>query len=320
MAIILVVVGHFADYLTETSEICRSIRLFIYAFHMPLFLFISGLFHSDRKVAGRCTFLVLSGFLLKFVFSASHLLRTGEPVFELTGGAGIPWFLFVLAFYTGLTHILRDQNLKLVLLFSIILALFTGYDRSVGNAFYLSRIVVFYPFYLMGRTLEQPRATEVRKQHRWITFFAMAFLWAWGYICYRFPNQLSFLQDLFSGKMSYGEIFQGYDPVNVLYGPLYRAGFYLLAVLLIWSFIFITPYYRIRALTYLGSHTINVYFWHGIIMKHVNTYLPYKSMIRMGLPEWAVITVIPLVLTVILSLGIFDFPLRQLKEAVYRKK
>lgn len=320
MAIILVVVGHFADYLTETSEISRSIRLFIYAFHMPLFLFISGLFHSDREVTRRCTFLVLAGFLLKFVFSASHLFRTGEPSFELTGGAGIPWFLFVLTAYTALTYILRQQNLKLVLLFSIVLALFAGYDPGVGDAFYLSRIVVFYPFYLMGRTLEQPRATEVRKQNRWITLFALAFLWAWGYICYRFPDQLSFLQDLFSGKMSYMEIFQGYDRINVIYGPLYRAGFYLLAFLLIWSFIFITPYYRIKALTYLGAHTINVYFWHGIIMKHVNSYLPYRRMVRMGVPEWVIIVVIPLLLAVILSTGIFDFPLRQLKEAVYRRE
>ena len=320
MAIILVVVGHFADYLTETSEISRSIRLFIYAFHMPLFLFISGLFHSDREVTRRCTFLVLAGFLLKFVFSASHLFRTGEPSFELTGGAGIPWFLFVLAAYTALTHILKDQNLKLVLFFSIVLSLFAGYDLKVGDAFYLSRIVVFYPFYLMGRTLEQPRATELRKQHRWITFFALAFLWAWGYICYRFPDQLSFLQDLFSGKMSYAEIFQGYDHINVLYGPLYRAGFYLLAFLLIWSFIFITPYYRIRAFTYLGAHTINVYFWHGIIMKHVNSYLPYRRMVRMGLPEWVIMVVVPMALAIILSLGLFDFPLRQLKEAVYKRK
>ena len=85
--------------------------------------------------------------------------------------------------------------------------------------------------------------------------------------------------------MPYAEIFQGFDRVHVLYGPLYRVLFYLLALLLIWSFIFITPYYRIRALTWLGSHTINVYFWHGIIMKHVNNILPYREMVRMGIPE-----------------------------------
>lgn len=319
MAITLVVAGHFADYLTDISPVSRSIRLFIYAFHMPLFFFISGLFHSDREVTRRCTFLIMSGFLLKFVFTLARMIRGGDPFFDLTGGAGIPWFMFVLASYTALTYILREQNLKLVLLFSLLLGLFAGYDQNVGNALFLSRTVVFYPFYLMGRTLAQAGAARVRKQHRWITVFALAFLWSWGYICWRFPDQLSFLQDLFSGKMSYAEIFQGFDPVHVLYGPLYRAGFYLLALLLIWSFIFITPYYRIRALTYLGSHTINVYFWHGIVMKQVNDYLPYREMVRMGIPEWVILVVIPLILSLVLSLGTFGFPLKQLKEAVYKK-
>jgi fucose 4-O-acetylase-like acetyltransferase len=320
MAIVLVVVGHFADYLTESSMISRSIRLFIYAFHMPLFFFISGLFHRDREVTRRCTFLVLSGFLLKMVFASLPLLRGREPSFELTGGGGIPWFLFVLAAFTALTYILREQNLKLILFCSFILGMAVGYDRSVGDAFYLSRTLVFYPFYLMGRTLAQPGATELRKKNRWITIFALVFLFAWGYLCYRFPDQLSFLQDLFSGKMPYAEIFEGYDRINVLCGPIYRAGFYLLGFLLIWSFIFITPYYRIKALTYLGSHTINVYFWHGIIMKVVNRYLPYKQMVDTGLPEWVIILAIPLALSVILSLGIFDFPLHYLKQAVYKKE
>lgn len=319
LAIILVVAGHFADYLTGISPVSRSIRLFIYAFHMPLFFFVSGLFHRDREVVRRCTFLVMAGFLLKFVFTILRTARGGALSFDLTGGAGIPWFLFVLAAYTAMTCVLREQNLKLILFFSLLFGMFAGYDENIGDALYLSRIVTFYPFYLMGRTLAQPGAAKVRKQHRWITFFALVFLWSWGYICFRFPDQLSFLQDLFSGKMSYTEIFRGYDSIHVLYGPLYRAGCYLLALLLIWSFIFITPYYRIKAFTYLGSNTINVYFWHGIIMKVVNYFLPYEKMVRMGIPEWVILAAIPLALSVILSLGIFGFPLKLLKEAVYKR-
>lgn len=45
-----VVIGHFADFVVDRSDTCKSIYLFIYAFHMPLFIFISGLFHTDRNV------------------------------------------------------------------------------------------------------------------------------------------------------------------------------------------------------------------------------------------------------------------------------
>ena len=45
-----VVVGHFADQYTDVSNAYGSIFLFIYSFHMPLFIFISGLFYNDKNL------------------------------------------------------------------------------------------------------------------------------------------------------------------------------------------------------------------------------------------------------------------------------
>ena len=39
-----VVLGHIADCYTLEHESMRSLYLFIYSFHMPLFIFLSGLF------------------------------------------------------------------------------------------------------------------------------------------------------------------------------------------------------------------------------------------------------------------------------------
>ena len=319
LTIVLVVVGHFADYLTKTSTISQSVRLFIYAFHMPLFIFISGLFHSDREVTRRCTYLVLAGTLLKFVLCATHIARGGVPLYVFAGGAGIPWFLFVLAVYTGFTYIIREQNLKLIFFFAILIGMFAGYDRNVGDAFYLSRILVFYPYYLMGRIIPQQKITEFRRSHRWLTLLALIILGGWGYTCWKYLPQHEFLQDMFMGKYPYAVVFANYDKINILIGPLFRAGCYALGFLLIGSFIFITPYYRIKALTYLGGHTINVYFWHAIVMKNANKLYPFRRLIKHGVPEMVVILAIPLVLSIILSTGIFNFPLKQLKDAVYKR-
>ena len=319
LTIVLVVTGHFADYLTKTSALSQSVRLFIYAFHMPLFIFMSGLFHSDREVTRRCTYLVLSGALLKFVLCVTHILRGGDPMYVFAGGAGIPWFLFVLAVYAALTYLLREQNLKLIFFFAILIGMFAGYDRQVADAHYLSRIVVFYPFYLLGRIIPQQKITEFRRNHRLLTIPALAVLGAWGYACWEYFPQLSFLQNLFMGRYPYAVVFVNYDKINILIGPLFRAGCYLLAFVLIWAFIFITPYYRIKALTYLGGHTINVYFWHAIVMKNANKLYPFRRIIKHGVPEMVVILAIPIVLSIILSTGLFNFPLKQLKDAVYKK-
>ncbi len=48
--IMLVVLGHaFINYVSSSSYI-PSLLVFIYTFHMPLFLFVSGLFHTDNEM------------------------------------------------------------------------------------------------------------------------------------------------------------------------------------------------------------------------------------------------------------------------------
>ena len=41
--IFLVVLGHAAEYNLRSSESMRSLFFFIYTFHMPVFIFVSGL-------------------------------------------------------------------------------------------------------------------------------------------------------------------------------------------------------------------------------------------------------------------------------------
>ena len=58
--ITLVVGGHFADTLIDYSKIYSSIFLFIYAFHMPLFIFISGYFHSEKNITKKNNILYIT--------------------------------------------------------------------------------------------------------------------------------------------------------------------------------------------------------------------------------------------------------------------
>lgn len=53
--IFLVVFGHFLESKMGHSLICNELHAFIYLFHMPLFIFISGYFshRSDKKSFGK---------------------------------------------------------------------------------------------------------------------------------------------------------------------------------------------------------------------------------------------------------------------------
>lgn len=54
--ITLMVIGHFADVFCTESDLCRSIYLFIYAFHMPVLFFISGLFYKNERIVEKVFF------------------------------------------------------------------------------------------------------------------------------------------------------------------------------------------------------------------------------------------------------------------------
>lgn len=51
--IMLVVVGHFADAYSKSSVLLRCVAIFIYTFHMPAFMFVSGLFCRNTVKNGK---------------------------------------------------------------------------------------------------------------------------------------------------------------------------------------------------------------------------------------------------------------------------
>ena len=64
-----VVVGHIIDFATAESDVYKSIFLFIYSFHMPLFIFLSGLFNKNRDTKKK----VISFIFLGFAFDISYI-------------------------------------------------------------------------------------------------------------------------------------------------------------------------------------------------------------------------------------------------------
>ena len=146
LLIVLVVIGHFADALINDSNAFKSLYVFIYAFHMPLFIFISGLFFKPKDVTSKCLMYISIGFALKITnFLVKYFLGL-NPSFSILSDGGIPWFMFAIAIFTLLAYILRKHNKTYILFFSILLACFAGYDKEIGDFLYLSRIIIFFPF------------------------------------------------------------------------------------------------------------------------------------------------------------------------------
>ena len=117
---------------------------------MPLFIFVSGLFHKNKDIASKIVMYVLIGFLYKAAIYFVQIWYGVRPSFNMFSGVGVPWYMFALAVFIGITYLLRNVNKKLLLLCSIVISLLAGYDTNIGDYLYLSRLFVFYPFYLLG--------------------------------------------------------------------------------------------------------------------------------------------------------------------------
>ena len=280
--ITLVVAGHFADQLTDYSSIYSSIYLFIYAFHMPLFIFISGYFHSDRNTTKKVLFYTSLGFLYKIVsFLIDRLNGDSQYIFNLLADSGLAWFMFVLAIYTFALSLLKDQNKKFILIGSIILACFIGYDKSIGDFLYLSRAIIFFPFYILGTIL-----------------------------CITKVNTLYGLRYMFSGRHPF--------PDGIItYGPIIRLACYIISIVLSISLIILISSKNIKWISNFGKNTINVYFWHLNLFYIFKSYINLNSIYSSFSLGFIVYIITTIVVTVILSTKIFNFPVNILKKQIF---
>ncbi len=312
MLITLVVVGHFADKFTAQSDVFKGIFLFIYTFHMPLFVLISGRLHSNRRITDKCLFYVGVGFLLKAVLYICRKAIGGAPAFFLLSDADLPWYLFAMVAYILITYLLREQSKWFVLLLSILIACFAGLDSTVGDTLYLSRIVVFFPFYWGGTMLNTEGLLRIKKQ-KWIIALAVLLVCAWGILCLIFTDNLYLLRHLFTGR-------NPYSSAIIQYGPWVRLFCYALSLIVSLSVMMLIPARRIAAITVMGERSLHVYFWHWPAFLLLNHFLRINEVFYWGNNIGKVLYLLLAgALAVVLSQKFASYPLEWVRKLCNKK-
>ncbi len=151
LLIALVTAGHFIQPVT-TTRLTYNIYFFIYTFHMPCFIFLSGLltrktFHIRNLLEPLWLY-----FIFKILTHCTEGLIDGQISLNIDffRESGAPWYLFSLALWNLTLPALKEQKPAAVLTGSIILGLFSGYSPSVGSTFVLGRTLAFAPFFYAG--------------------------------------------------------------------------------------------------------------------------------------------------------------------------
>ena len=267
LLIILVVVGHFTDIaIDEGSEALKSLFLIIYSFHMPLFIFINGLLcknivRDKTKVLNKVITFGGLYVLLKAVLYFTRTVIGHEDIsFHLFKEDGVPWYLFATAAYYVISYILRDVNKKWLLAMSFVTALLVGYDPDINDVFVMSRIIVFYPFFIVGWMLDVDKLAELMKKV-WIKLIGIAGVAGLSLMCIFRCEMLYELRPMFTGR-------NGYDELENIVSPeaVFRILAYILSFLMCFCVMAFMPHIKLWLLSGIGQRTLAVFLLHRPIL------------------------------------------------------
>ena len=294
--IFLVVVGHMTSDYVSDSMLVRQVTLWIYMFHMPAFIFISGLVHKQYINEARASLGVrgethlrsdkllgffLCGFALKVFLQFSRTLMEQNPIWKWFEEPGIPWYLFVMAEYEllfyliryidgggsfkdadGIVHKLKGLKPQYVIAIAFAISAIIGYFPAVGDTLCLARMINFLPIYMLGYYADLKKFNAFIKEHKNTKFAAWVIIAITLILCYFGDFKMYGLRKVFTGRRSYEYLADYVGSVVLDWGWAARLLAWAFALILSLAIIAVIPDRDLGFVTTIGARTLNVYFWH----------------------------------------------------------
>ncbi len=315
LLIFLVVMGHFVTQFTGSSELMRSMFIIIYYFHMPLFVFVSGMFAKSSWKDGVLKVNKIIAYLILYVGLKLIIFLEGvafgkEPTFRLFYESGIPWYMLAMAVFICMTYVLRDVNPKYLIPFTILLACIAGYDKGVGDIFAISRIIVFYPVFLAGFYTDSVKLAEYTRKPV-LRIASAVLLIVFVVLAFAERDALYCVRSVVTGRSPFATF-----PVPEL-GFLFRLGHYLVGGILSFAVICVLPNKQ-NKLSYIGAATLPIYFLHRpILYVFMDSGLGREMVTSLG--EWGIpaFLALSIVLTFALSIKPLSVPFNKLMKCKF---
>lgn len=280
--ILLVVLGHLIERPQSDSLLLGMLYTAIYSFHMPLFVFLSGIFARETLKRRDYDKIIWTLFLPLVVFQPIYI-----SVGALTGWNSYPpfapyWILWFIASLIGWRILLPLVASPAGLAVAVAGALLAGFDQGVGYALSASRTIYFLPFFVLGH-LYGLQLVEMAQKKRVLfaclfaaTMLGVTFWWWHGLD----PAALTGSHDYDSA------------PPDAAFPGLGRLLVIVLSVAALLGFAAVVPR-RWKALEWLGQRSLSIYLLHGlVVMVFVSSGAPDLIPHPVLLPVLLVLTVI----------------------------
>lgn len=274
--IVLVVSGHFAIKMTGFGPV-KSLLYFIYIFHMPCFVFVSGFLAKRINAEGKLRAdRILVTIWLYLIFKAVNAIITyaftQKLDFNILKDSSAPWYLLALSIWYILVPLIERIKTVYLLPASIFIGLMAGYCNHIHNVLSLSRVLVFFPFFIIGFSLSEEKLNSFL--NRRIKFIAIFYLFALFIILLVYRKKVNPVSDIIYAAGPYSDALGKLAP----YGIFIRFIWYILAFVTSAAYMLLIPR-RPTFFSSLGSRTLQVYMSH-IWCRNILDYLGFFELIK----------------------------------------
>lgn len=255
--IFLMIYGHMIQSFIPVSTAYKSVFLFIYSFHMPLLAFISGIVSkstlSNSDVGKLISKLGVPLVAFQIVYEIPLILFSGvitACTFNLQPNA-LQWYLLSLLSWRLMLPLFN--HLRYPILFSFLIALFSGVSSNTGEYLGISRTLHFFPIFLLGHYIGIEHLSRLTFKGSKLAYASVLIIAAG--IFYFYP-QID--QRWMFGSFAYVNLghHEWYAFVNRIY-------VYCSAIIIGGAFLGLIPSAKNR-ISYLGAHVLYVYLWSGL--------------------------------------------------------
>lgn len=264
LLIIFVVIGHYTQQFRADNETLQRIYVFIYSFHMPIFIFVTGLFSKkavDEKNIKKALPYLTCFFATTLILFITKALLGWAPVFELFSPSGISWYLLSMFFMFLITMLIKDYKPQYIFVLSLIIGVMCGFVQTENPDFFTwMRTLTFYPFFCLGYISDREKIEKATNKIS-IKITAVIFFVSIYLLIYFFPKQADKISRLNTARHTFSELGR-FAP----YGWELRLLTYAISFAAIFLLISLIPRKRIKGFTSLGERTLGIYMFHYVIV------------------------------------------------------
>lgn len=306
LLIFLVVLGHSLEFIRKDYEVARLLYVFIYEFHMPVFVFISGYLSKNvekgRRNAVRnfLTPFLLFNIIWNLITLVGPLFLRGEftelpseQAFSFFTPGWALWYIFAMFLWKILLpDLLKFKN---IFILSIIAGIFVKLSGEFGSYMALSRTITFAPFFLAGYYSSEEKLKRFRKFTRFNILNkvpSILILIIGVLIALIFVNYSNIADEFFWADRSYSNF-----NIEIFTGILLYIAVYIIGFAFVYVFINLMPVNQ-TFLSKIGKNTLSVYFLHTYF---IGSILGLTSLMSSNSGKLLVLIVGSLIVTFILS-------------------